>query len=97
MSDSVQVTFILGKESRTVTAEAGESLLDTALRNDLNAPYSCLEGVCSACLAQIEEGAVDFPDDTILDDSEVQEGRVLTCQAKPKAGCLALKVNYDSV
>lgn len=97
MTSPTQVTYVLGKKETTVTAEPGESLLDTALRNDLNAPYSCMEGVCTACLAQVEAGDFDFPDNTILDDSEVKEGRVLTCQAKPKPGCTAMKINYDSV
>ena len=94
---SMKIEFTINRKTQELTYETGESLLDCALRNDLNPPYSCMEGVCTACLAQVQEGEVDFPDDTILDDSEVKQGRVLTCQAKPKADCTRLKVSFDAV
>ena len=92
-----KIIFEMNKKTTEVECEDGESLLDCAIRNDLNPPYSCMEGVCTACLAQVVEGEVDFPDDTILDADEVKQGRILSCQAKPKSGCARLKISYDAV
>lgn len=75
----------------------GESLLDCALRNDLDAPYSCMEGVCTSCLAVVREGKVDFPEDTILSPDEVKAGRVLTCQARVAEGCSMVVIDYDAI
>jgi ring-1,2-phenylacetyl-CoA epoxidase subunit PaaE len=97
MSETVKILFTIGKRTQEVVYDAGESLLDAAIRNDLNPPYSCMEGVCSSCLAQVEEGQVDFPDDTVLDESDVAKGRILSCQAKPAKGCGYLRINYDAV
>ncbi len=93
----MKITFIIGGSKKEIEYQAGDTLLDTAIKADLNPPYSCMEGVCTACLALIEEGQTDFPDDTILDESDVKLGRILTCQAKPKEGCKALTVNYDKI
>lgn len=92
-----QLTITLCGETKTIPISDGESLLDAALRAGLDAPYSCMEGVCTACVAQIKEGEVDFPDDTILDDRDRAEGKTLTCQAKVKAGSEKVIIDYDSI
>lgn len=92
-----QLTVTLSGETHHLPLNHGESVLDAALRAGLDAPYSCMEGVCTACMAQIKEGDVDFPDDTILDDRDRAEGKTLTCQAKLKPGCAKLVIDYDAV
>lgn len=92
-----QLTLTLSGETTTIPMTHGESVLDAALRAGLDAPYSCMEGVCTACMAQIKDGEVDFPDDTILDDRDKAEGKTLTCQAKLKHGCEKLVIDYDAV
>lgn len=96
MSDTT-VTFKISKVEKTVSYEKGDSILDCAIKADLNPPYSCMEGVCTACLAKVEFGEVDFPDDTVLDPDEFKRGFILSCQAKAKANCTKLVINYDSV
>lgn len=76
---------------------SGESLLDCALRNNLDAPYSCLEGVCTSCMAVVTEGQVDFPEDGILSPKELQSGKVLTCQTRIKEGCAMVGIDYDAL
>ncbi len=96
MAEKMRVEFILNGKSETVGYEPGDSLLDTALRHGLNPPYSCMEGVCASCGARLKSGEVDFPDDTILSDEEVQEGKILTCRAKPKPGAALVVIDYDA-
>ena len=79
------------------SAEENETILDCALRSSVPAPYSCMEGVCSTCLAVIREGeAVDI----IGSAPEVEADgvvRVQTCQMRIKPGCEKLVVDYDAV
>jgi ferredoxin len=96
MSEMVKIEFIIGGLVNEVVYEVGESLLESALRNGLNPPYSCMEGVCAACLAVVEAGQVDFSDDTVLGEEDILRGRTLTCQAKPQEGCIRLRINYDA-
>lgn len=92
-----KITFLVHGQKCEVDYEEGDSLLDCALKNDLNPPYSCMEGVCSACVALVKQGKVIFPDDTILSESEVENGKILTCQARLDKNSEAVIIDYDAV
>lgn len=71
----------------------GQSLLDAALENSLDAPYACKAGVCSTCRAKVLEGEVEMMTNHALEDYEVRQGYVLTCQSFPLTDRLV--VSYD--
>ena len=71
----------------------GSAVLDAALAGALDAPYSCRAGVCSTCRARVTEGAVEMAVNHALEDDEVRDGYVLTCQAVPVTDRLVL--TYD--
>ncbi len=79
------------KISKTVTYEKGDTLLDTAIKNDIPAPYSCMEGICETCQAKVVSGRVDFHDAAGLTKAG---GRVLTCQTKPHADETLIEIQY---
>lgn len=82
---TVKIHFINGGLEKTVDYQAGHTLLDIAIINQLDPPYSCMEGDCSNCSARLEEGQVS---------GENSGGMILTCQTKPAPGCSFLKVRY---
>ncbi len=61
----------------------GQSILDAALENALDAPYSCKAGVCSTCRCKVIEGEVEMRTNHALEDYEVRAGYVLSCQSFP--------------
>lgn len=71
----------------------GRSLLDAALQNAIDAPYACKAGVCSTCRARVLEGEVEMATNHALEDYEVQQGYVLTCQCFPLSDRIV--VSYD--
>ena len=73
----------------------GKSVLDTALQNNLDVPYSCQGGVCSSCIARIKSGTAEMAANQILTDEEIEEGLILTCQAHATSSHLV--VDYDDV
>lgn len=87
----------LGRKQHEIDLHSGESLLDAALRAGLDVPYSCMEGVCTACMAQVREGKINFPEDTTLTERDSSEGKTLTCQAKLGMGCQKVVIDYDAV
>lgn len=62
---------------------AGRKLLDALLDAGLEAPYSCREGACSACVCSLKAGRVDLAHNEILTADDLAEGYILACQAEP--------------
>lgn len=90
-----EIEIIVDDETFSIEMEQGETILEAALSNDIDAPYSCQGGICSSCIARIKEGTAEMRQNNILTDSELAEGLVLTCQAEPRSGKLV--VDYDDV
>lgn len=91
----VQLTIVVDDEESTFTMDNKKTVLEVALDNDLDVPYSCQGGICSSCIARIKEGKAEMRKNMILTDSEIDEGLILTCQAQPTTPVLI--VDYDDV
>ena len=74
---------VAGRSSRFDLSTDGESILDGALRNGADLPFSCKDGVCATCKARLLEGDVEMDINHALSRQEVAEGMVLTCQSHP--------------
>ena len=78
-----QVTIELGKQTVTAPYAVGDTVLQTARMAGLNAPSSCEIGSCGTCMARVTEGSVRMLNNDALEDEELEEGWVLTCQSLP--------------
>jgi ring-1,2-phenylacetyl-CoA epoxidase subunit PaaE len=90
-----KITVIVDDEEATFEMSQKQSILEAALDEDLDAPYSCQGGICSSCLARIKEGEATMRQNNILTDNEVAEGLILTCQAHPTTPTIV--VDYDDI
>jgi len=84
--DDEETTFIMSQHM---------TILDAALKQGVDAPYSCQGGICSSCMARITNGKAEMKKNAILTDSEIAEGLILTCQAHPTTP--EVYVDYDDV
>jgi len=92
--DACEATVTLDGATRSFRMpKSGESLLDAALANKMDAPYACKAGVCSTCRAKVLEGDVEMIANHALEDYEVNQGYVLTCQCYPLSDRVV--VSYD--
>jgi ring-1,2-phenylacetyl-CoA epoxidase subunit PaaE len=88
------VTVIIDGAKRQYTLEKGkENILDAALKQGIELPYSCKGGVCSTCRAKLVEGEVDMDVNFALEDYEVARGFILCCQSYPVTDKVV--VDYD--
>ncbi|KKC06811.1 ferredoxin [Mycobacterium nebraskense] len=78
-----EVTIELDRRTTTVPYSAGDTLLQTARMAGLAAPSSCETGSCATCMARLTRGSARMLNNDALDDDEVNDGWVLTCQALP--------------
>lgn len=90
-----QITVIVDDEETSFEMSQKQTVLEAALDEDLDAPYSCQGGICSSCLARVKEGEATMRQNNILTDNEVAEGLILTCQAHPTTPTLI--VDYDDI
>jgi ferredoxin-NADP reductase len=77
------ISIVLSGRRRTVPQHSGETLLESARRAGLTPPFSCEAGNCATCMAQVTEGEAKMRVNNALDEDEVAEGWILTCQGEP--------------
>lgn len=63
--------------------ENTNSILDAALDQGADLPYACKGGVCCTCKAKLLEGEVEMKVHYGLEQEEIDEGFILTCQSRP--------------
>ncbi|MZR31823.1 1,2-phenylacetyl-CoA epoxidase subunit PaaE [Sneathiella litorea] len=90
-----QVGIILnGRRSDVEVTEEGNSILEAGLDQGLDLPYACKGGVCSTCRAKVISGEVRMDTNYALEDDDVADGFVLTCQSHPLTDDVV--VDYDA-
>lgn len=88
------VTVILdGEETHFDIASDGKAILDAALDAGADVPYACKGAVCCTCRARVMEGSVEMEMNYALEDDEVEDGYILTCQSHPTSEKVV--VSYD--
>lgn len=82
-----------GRRSRIAFDPSKGSILDCVQAAGMSAPYACKGGVCTTCRAKILAGQVTMTKNYGLNEDEVADGYVLTCQSVPVSAEVAL--SYD--
>ncbi len=88
------VTVIIDEEEyKFELSTDGKSVLQAAQDSGADVPFSCKGGVCCTCKAKIIEGSVKMDVNFALEENEVADGFILTCQSHPTTERLI--VSYD--
>jgi ferredoxin len=85
------ITIVLDGETRQVPYQAGEKILRAVRAAGLDAPYSFDEGTCSCCTAKLTAGEVKMDTNHCLSKRLLEEGWVLTCQARCVSGNIRIE------
>ena len=95
MPHNTKITLIIDGENMNFSMDKDNNILDEALANGIDVPYSCQGGVCTTCMGKLEKGKVLMDDDQMLSDEEINDGLMLTCISKPDSD--EIVINYDDV
>jgi len=86
-------TVTLDGETQDIRWPRTAKLLDVLLDKGLDAPFSCREGHCGACAVLVKSGEVHMEVNDVLEASDLAEGLILACQARPASD--SVEVTYD--
>ena len=90
------VTVIIdGDEFEYQLSSDAETILDSAMEEGADLPFSCKGAVCCVCKAKVIEGKVKMKQNFSLSEEEVNEGYILTCQSHPITEKVV--VDYDEI
>ncbi len=67
-----------------IPLNSNQTILDAALQQGADLPYACKGGMCCTCKAKLLEGEVSMDVHWGLEEEEIQQGYILTCQSHPK-------------
>jgi ring-1,2-phenylacetyl-CoA epoxidase subunit PaaE len=93
-ANSAEVVIVAdGMRRRLRVPFNGTAILDAALGAGADLPYACKAGVCCTCRAKVLEGEVRMDRNFTLEEHEMKQGYVLTCQSHPVTKRVV--VSYD--
>lgn len=90
--DEVVRLIYEGKE-HSVTVKPSQTILEAALEADIDLPYSCQAGMCTACLGTCTQGQVKMDEEDGLTPNEIAKGLVLTCVAHPLTSDVVIQID----
>ncbi|MGL4632404.1 MAG: 2Fe-2S iron-sulfur cluster-binding protein [Leadbetterella sp.] len=76
---SQMVTVNYEGQTHVFKVEPHQTVLEAALDQDIDLPYSCQAGMCTACLGKCTSGKVKMDEEDGLTAEELKQGFVLTC------------------
>ncbi|MTI29413.1 ferredoxin--NADP reductase [Xanthovirga aplysinae] len=89
---SREVTVIFDDEEFKFVVEPGKTILETALDLDIDLPFSCQSGLCTACRGKCLSGSVKMDETEGLSEEELEEGYVLTCVGHPASDDVKIEI-----
>ena len=93
LPEGAELTVVIDGAARTVKMDPDQTVLAAALAGDMDAPFACRAGVCSTCKCRLLEGQVEMAANHALEDHEVADGFILSCQSFPVTDKIV--VDYD--
>jgi len=87
-----EVKVIYDDEEHVFTVLPDSTILETALENDIDLPFSCQSGLCTACRCNLQSGKIKMDEEEGLSESEKNDGYVLICVGHPLTDDVVLRV-----
>lgn len=86
------VNLVYKGKTIPVNVPGNKSILDVALENGVNIPYSCCSGSCGTCMAKKKSGDVKMIGGNVLSDKEMEQGYILTCVGHPVSDNVTIEI-----
>lgn len=80
----------LARSKQTVSVEPGQTILGALKAAGIDAPFSCEEGVCGACITDVIAGDPDHRDSVLTPHEREQNRKMMICCSGSKSSRLIL-------
>jgi ring-1,2-phenylacetyl-CoA epoxidase subunit PaaE len=87
-----EVTIRYDGQEYKIIVPANKAILETALDQGIDLPYSCQSGLCTACRGKALSGKVKLDEEEGLSQSERAQGYVLTCVGHPLTDDVVIEI-----
>ncbi len=87
-----EVTILMDGEEYVIEVNSDQNILEVGLDNDLDMPYSCQSGLCTACRGKCLEGEISLEDAEGISQEEIDEGYRLLCIGKPRSKKVVVEI-----
>jgi ring-1,2-phenylacetyl-CoA epoxidase subunit PaaE len=74
-----------GRSFHFMLSYQGNNILNAALATGADLPFACKKGVCCTCKAKLVSGEVEMDRVYGLEQDEIDQGYILTCQSHPRS------------
>jgi ring-1,2-phenylacetyl-CoA epoxidase subunit PaaE len=80
-------------QTYNIPVKPSETILEAALNADIDLPYSCQAGMCTACMGLCTQGRIRMDEEDGLTEAEIAKGYVLTCVSHPVSDGVVIDVD----
>ena len=92
-SNEQEVTILYQGSEYKFNVPKGKTILEAALKENIDLPYSCQSGMCTACMGKCTSGKVKLDDPDGLSEKEIKQGFVLTCVGHPASANVVIEID----
>lgn len=83
-------TVKLARSGRELRIEPGQTILNALREAGIDAPYSCEEGICGACMTMVLSGMPDHRDTVLTPSERAANNKIMICCSGSKDDVLVL-------
>jgi ring-1,2-phenylacetyl-CoA epoxidase subunit PaaE len=76
-----KLKVVLDGDEHDLIVKKNKHILDQVKDEGIDAPFSCMGGVCTTCRAKCMSGEVKMVDAYALSEDEIEDGYILTCSS----------------
>ncbi|MCS6821840.1 MAG: ferredoxin--NADP reductase [Microscillaceae bacterium] len=76
-----------------VIVKPTQTILEAALKQGIQLPYSCQSGLCTACMGKCIQGKVKLDEEDALTPKELEQGYILTCVGHPLTPNVVIEID----
>jgi ring-1,2-phenylacetyl-CoA epoxidase subunit PaaE len=87
------IKIIYEGETHELNVKPHQTILEAALDADIDLPYSCQAGMCTACMGKCTSGKVKLDEEDGLTEKELAQGWILTCVAHPLSKDVVIEID----